>query len=252
MKIYPFLILSIFFIVSSASSCDKEKVLVDEPKEAFRDDFNGTTVDESLWTVATWNEHGGQTGRERVYVKDGYLHMIFKNDNGTFLSSAVQSKNEFLYGRWEARLKPSFVPGVLNSFYTIDWNDVGSGDGTKQEIDIEFLTQSFGKDKGEVHFAVHAEGLKSFNTNPDIVLDFNPSDDFHVWGFDVKPDKIEWFVDGKVLHTYYYTDHEVKITDPYQLKLNCWSQNGQWIQGPPPSGVECVYLIDWIRFIPYE
>ena len=252
MKIHQLLIISIFFIVLSASTCDKGKAPVEESKEVFQDDFNGDAIDESVWTIATWSEHGGQTGRERVYVKDGYLHMVFKNDNGTFLSSALQSNREFLFGRWEARLKPSSVPGVLNSFYTIDWNGVGSGDGTKQEIDIEFLTNSFGKNRGEVHFAVHAQGLKSFDTNPDIKLDFNPSDDFHVWGFDIKPDRIEWFVDEKILHTYHYKDHEVKITAPYQLKLNCWSQNGQWIQGPPPSGVECVYLIDWIRFTPYE
>lgn len=239
-------------VILGMLSCVKTSGIIKNQKEIFRDDFNGNTVNESVWEIATWSEHGGQTGRERVYVKDGYLHMIFKNDNGIFLSSALQSRKEFLYGRWEARLKPSSVPGVLNSFYTIDWNGEGSGDGTKQEIDIEFLTSSFGKDRGEVHVAVHAAGLKSFDTNPDIKLDFNPSDDFHVWGFDIKSDKIEWFVDGKILYTYYYDDNEVKITAPYQLKLNCWSQVGQWIQGPPPSGVECVYLIDWVRFTPYE
>lgn len=251
MRTYSYFIISMI-VVLGILSCGKSGGVIKNQKEIFRDDFNGNAVDESVWQIGTWNEHGGQTGRERVYVRDGYLHMIFKNDNGTFLSSALQSHKEFLYGRWEARLKPSSIPGVLNSFYTIDWNGAGSGDGTKQEIDIEFLTNSFKEDSGEVHFAVHAQGLKSFDTNPDIKLNFNPSDDFHVWGFDVKPDKIEWFVDGKILHTYYYNNHEVKITDPYQLKLNCWSQNGQWIQGPPPSGVECIYLIDWIRFIPYE
>ena len=220
---------------------------IEEPKGTFREDFNDATIDESSWTIADWKEHGGQTGTERCYVKDGYLHMVLLNNDGEILSSAIQTKQKFMYGRWEARIKPSSIPGVLNSFYTIDW---GGGSGTKQEIDIEFLTYSFGENTGEVHFAVHAKGLASFNTNPDIKLDFNPADDFHIWGFDIRPDRIEWFVDDEVLFTYLYSEHELKIDTPYQLKLNAWTQK-DWINGPPISGVKTEYLIDWIKFTPY-
>jgi hypothetical protein len=114
---------------------------------SLRDDFNASVIDASVWQVAGWAEHGGQTGAARCYAKDGFLTMEFLNDaayyaaHGLYLSSAIQTWGTFLYGRWEARLKPSNVPGVLNSFYTIDW---GAGSGTKQEIDIEFLTKSFG------------------------------------------------------------------------------------------------------------
>ncbi|MFP4243416.1 MAG: hypothetical protein ACLFTW_15720, partial [Chitinispirillaceae bacterium] len=52
------------------------------------------------------------------------------------------------------------TPGVLNSFYTIDRDNTtdnsSTSDGTKQEIDIELLTKSFGADSGEIHFALHA------------------------------------------------------------------------------------------------
>src|SRR5690554_399227 len=217
------------------------------PRGSFREDFSDATIDESIWTVADWREHGGQTDPGRCFLKDGYLHMVLLNDDGKILSSALQTKQEFMYGRWEARIKPSSIPGVLNSFYTIDW---GGGSGTKQEIDIEFLTSSFGQNKGEVHLAVHGGGLESFNTNPDIKLDFNPSDDFHIWGFDIGPDRIEWFVDDKVLLTYRYSEQEIKIDSPYQLKLNAWTQK-EWINGPPTSGVQTEYLIDWIEFTPY-
>ncbi len=222
--------------------------------EVFFDDFNGSGVETSVWQIATWKEHGGQTGTDRCYVSDGKLNMVFINDSQDgFLSAAIQTRNEFLYGRWEARLKVSDVPGVLNSFYTIDWDNTADNtsgsDGTKEEIDIEFLTYTFDNNEGEVHFAVHAEGLTSFNTNPDIALDFNPSDDFHVWGFDIQPDYIEWFVDDRVLLRYNYSEHDVSITSPYQLKLNVWSAVN-WINGPPTPDVESIYQIDWIRFTP--
>lgn len=175
--------------------------------------------------------------------------MVFRNDSVLgYLSAAIQTRETFLYGRWEARLKPSSVAGVLNSFYTIDW---GTGDGTKQEIDIEFLTFAFGEGAGKVHYAVHAEGHTSMNTNPDIDLNFNPSDDFHVYGFEITPEHIEWFVDDEVIHTYAYSENDITIDAPYQLKLNVWSAV-HWVNGPPPVDTDCVYQIDWIKFYPYE
>ncbi len=221
-RIYHSCLIS-FFLLTLVVSCKKDNNPPDS-KESFRDDFNGAAIDETVWQVATWTEHGGQTGKERCYTKDGCLNMKFINNNGTYLSSAIQTRKEFLYGRWEARLKPSNVAGVLNSFYTIDWDDTSTtdktDDGTKQEIDIEFLTFAFGDGKGKVHFAVHASGLQSFNTNPDVDLNFDPSASFHVWGFEITPAHIKWFVDETTLLTYNYGEHDVAITAPYQLKLN--------------------------------
>ena len=239
----------LIFSTSIFSACQETQI-----EDIFLEDFNNSSIDESIWTVAGWSEHGGQCSRERCYVEDGYLNMLLINDGGKILSSAIQTKQTFLYGKWEARLKPSSVPGVLNSFYTIDWDNETtseSNDGTKQEIDIEFLTFAFKENKGKVHFAVHGDGLKSFNTNPDIELDFNPSEDFHIWGFEITPEHIEWFVDGKTLLVYKYSENDVKINSPYMLKLNHWTQKN-WIQGPPESGVVCRYLIDWIKFTSKE
>ena len=212
---------------------------------SFVENFD-SAIDESVWQIATWVEES-ITSRDRCYVKDGYLNLIFKYVGGQNLGAAIQTRNTFLYGRWEARLKPSSVAGVLNSFYTIDW---GTGDGTKQEIDIEFLTFAFGSGTGKVHYAVHAEGLTSKETNPDIVLGFNPSDDFHIYGFEITPEHIQWLVDGVVFYTYTYSGNAITINAPYQLKLNVWSAV-TWVQGPPIADTDCVYQIDWIKFYPY-
>lgn len=223
--------------------------------DPFYESFDGE-IDTDVWLVATWIEHGGQTGPERCFTKDGHLNMRFVNDPSVpehYLSSAIETRREFYFGRWEARLKPSHVPGVLNSMYTIDWNDTsigGSGTGTKQEIDIEFLTHSFGGSEGEVHLAVHAEGEETWDTYPDVSLGFDPSDSFHVFGFEITPQHVAWFVDDQILFTYRYAEHDVAINSPYALKFNVWSQE-KWINGPPEPGVESTYLIDWVRFTPY-
>jgi hypothetical protein len=206
-----------------------------------------------VWQIATWVEHEGQTGVERCYTRDGILHLLLVNDpDEGYLSSAVQTRKEYYFGRWEFRGKPSAVPGVLNAFYTIDWNNTaagGSGSGTHQEIDIEFLSKSFGDGDGEVHYAVHATDRESWGTVPDIGLGFDPSEDFHVYGFEIAPEYIEWFVDERVLQRYTYSSRPVTITAPYQLKLNHWTRP-HWVGGPPTPGDTCDFQIDWVRFTP--
>lgn len=163
----------------------------------------------------------------------------------------MQSRSEFLYGRWTARLKPSSVPGALNSMFTMDWDDMTTpeddGDGTHQEIDVEFLTYTFGAGAGQVHFAVHRPGHSNHFVE-DVDLDFDPSADFHVWGFDILPDRIEWHVDGRVLAAFVYDD-TVSITGAYEMFFNAWTQES-WIHGPPAE--DAVYEVDWVRFQPYD
>src|SRR6056297_2639984 len=245
-----FFILSISFIFSATQAQVTEEAYYDKN---FYEDFDGP-IDDQIWQVLAGSEHGGDLSTDRVYVENGLLNMVFIYDSEKGnLGSAIQSRDEFLYGRWEASLKPTDVPGVLNSFYTIDWDntadDASGSDGTKQEIDIEFLSKSFKDDSGEIHLALHERGSKSFQTNPDIKFDFNPSADFHVYGFEVTPEYIEWFVDDTVIHRYTYEGNEIAVDAPYMLKLNFWSSE-RWIGGPPEADVECIYQIDWIKFTP--
>ena len=98
---------------------------------------------------------------------------------------------------------------------------------------------------------MHEAGKTSFNTNPDIKLDFDPSAEYHVWGFEITPERITWFVDGRNLLTYTYKGNPISINAPYTLKLNTWSQS-DWINGPPEPDTDCLYLIDWVRFTPLD
>jgi len=112
-----------------------------------------------------------------------WFALEFQFSSARRLAISMARRDQYCFGRWEARRKPSNVPGMLNSMFTIDWDDVmasGDGDGTTQEIDIEFLTYAFTGTDSKVHFALHAAGHPSANTRPDIQLGFDPSADFHV------------------------------------------------------------------------
>ncbi len=256
-----FIRLSVFFVLLcmllSFSACggnsknNKEK-LSNGP--SFYDGFDTDKIDETVWRIATWAEHSGQTGRDRCYVEDGVLHLVFENDSAKgFLSAAIETKQEFLYGRWEARMKIADLPRICNAMYTIDWNDItndsSGSDGTKQEIDIEFLTRQ----TNMVNFAIHHQNIPadSFRV-PDLALDLDPAKDFHVWGFDITPERVQWFVDGKVLKTYTYSGNPIKINATYTFKFNTWSGVAWVTEGvAPPKDTPGHFLIDWVKFTPY-
>ncbi|MFP4662329.1 MAG: family 16 glycosylhydrolase [Halanaerobiales bacterium] len=244
---------------------DKDKIITavfvednEEPEPDdydFFDNFDGDSVDTSKWLVAGWVEHGGQTSRDRVYTEDGKLVMVFEydtdyyNENGLYKSSAMQTRrDDFRYGRWEARLKAVETDGVLPTMYTIDWRDESIR--TCQEIDIELVSTNIGDDYSEVHLALHGKDFKSWST--DIELPFNPAADYHIWGFDITEDRVQWFVDDIILYEYFYDDKTGVIDAPYTLKFNFWSNAGHWIQGPPVENTEIYYNIDWVRFTSYE
>lgn len=219
---------------------------------SFEDNFEpGWVPGEHHWRIATWRQNGTKMGKDRVKViEPGYLTQTVLAGK-PFRGGSMQSTREFSYGRWIARVKPSSVPGVLNSIFTKDWDDLTTpepdNDGRKAEVDIEFVTKTFGDGEGEVHLAVHLLKHRPL-WHVDIPLDFNPSDDFYEWGFDILPDRCVWHVNGKVLYTWEYTE-EHRVDPGYEFFFNSWTR-GKWIEGPPKE--DAVYEIDWVRFYPLK
>jgi beta-glucanase (GH16 family) len=216
----------------------------------FEDDFlPGWEKNQKAWSVATWMQNKTQMAPERCATDGQGLLVQTVKAGDPALGGSLESKGEWRYGRWVGRIKPAAVGGALNSFFTIDWDDhttEAKNDGTKLEIDIEFVTANFGPGKGQVEFAVHHLGdKKSFGKVVD--LDFNPSDDFHVWGFDILPDGITWHVDGKVLHEYKCPAGETIPDIRHELFMNSWTAQ-KWVKGPPKADAK--YYIDWVKFYP--
>lgn len=217
---------------------------------SFADDFApGWPTQRELWQVATWKQNGTQMAPERCRVDaDGFLMQTVLAGK-PFLGGSVQSKREFGFGRWIARVRPSAVPGVLNSIFTKDWDDLKTpqptNDGNKGEVDIEFLTSTFAPGAGEVHLAIHLKDRPN-HWELNVPLDFNPSDAFHDWGFDILPDRVVWHVDGRIIGTWAYTP-EFRIEPGYEFFFNSWTME-KWIKGPPATQAD--YRIDWVKFFP--
>lgn len=223
-----------------------------EETPSFFDDFSaGWEQSQKDWRVATWKQNGTQMSPERCKT-DGNGLMIQTVLKGVPKSGgSMQTGREYPYGRWVARVKPSSVRGVLNSIFTKDWDDLKTpepdNDGRGGEVDIEFLTYTFGRKTGQVHLAIHTKDRPNYFER-NTPLSFNPSDDFHEWGFDILPDRVIWHVDGKVLEEFRYPSKGF-IEPDYEFFFNSWTQ-GKWINGPAPEDAH--YQIDWVKFFPLK
>lgn len=175
------------------------------------DEFNGTTLDESVWNYNTggggWgnNELQYYTNRpENIRVANGCLVIEAKKenyDNREYTSARIYSKGKksFLYGRMEARIKFPGGVGTWPAFWmmgeTGSWPKCG-------EIDI---MEHVGFLDNRASFALHTQeknGTNGRNWHGVHYFDYPLSEDFHVYGVEwcqeeeSGKDCIRFFVDG--------------------------------------------------------
>ncbi len=219
---------------------------------SFQDDFGPDwEATQKQWQVATWKQNGAEMSPDRCKTDGKGILTQTVLPGEPFRGGSLQSALEFPYGRWEARLKPSSVAGVNNSFFTKDWDDLAApgnkhnAKGKQAEVDMEFLTYTFHPGGGKVHLAIHLQNQPNYFV-VEQEIGFNPSDDFHVWGMDILPDRVVWRVDGRTLKSYIYP--RKGLVDPnYEMFFNSWTKQ-KWIHGPPSR--TATYEIDWVKFYP--
>lgn len=180
--------------------------------------------------------HNGQAG--------GYLNLISRAN--TYSGAEIQTQGNTggpKYGYYETRMKVTPTPGVCDSFFWIGANYTGG------EIDVEFLTDESWigtPDKGIVHFSVHNAG-NTLNAHRAYDLDFNPSLDFHRYGWLWTPDILAFTVDGAVVWVLPSSfDITTNIASSGYIMANTWTGQQGWGGGPPTSDATTVY--DWMRY----
>lgn len=118
---------------------------------------------------------------EPVVFNDNVLLTMPKDSVGTLLSSTVY----MWYGNVKARFKTSRGAGVITAF--ILFSDV------KDEIDYEFV----GTELGDAQTNYYFQGITNYENSENITLS-DTFANFHDYEIRWTPDKIEWWVDGKM------------------------------------------------------
>lgn len=245
------------------SSCDDNAIESPEWQLVWKDEFDGPagqSPDASKWTYDIGTDWGNQqleydTDRpENVSVDgNGNLAIVARRESfagSAFTSARITTKDLFeqAYGRFEARIKMPWGPGIWPAFWLlganideVEWPQCG-------EIDV---MEYRGQEPNLIHGSVHGPGYsggeavtKSFGFEKDRF-----DVDFHVFAIEWGEDYIRYFVD----ETLYFEvepedlDGEWVYDHEFYIILNV-AVGGNYV-GFPTSDTPFpqTMLVDWVK-----
>lgn len=185
------------------------------------DTANWRTMPPNLF--ATWSFKS-----ENATVEDGILNLTLKEERHKvgekqlyFTSGILISKEKMTYGYYEAKIKGADLwPGCCPAFWLYSTNDIKDIEPQEanaisyNEIDIIEL-QQIAKDKNMLACNMHIMALKDkgngelgnsflsagmypkMGRNEFFAPEFNAEDDFHLYGAEVRPDSVVFYIDNR-------------------------------------------------------
>lgn len=222
------------------------------------DEFNDATINPANWVFEIGNKDGWGNNELQSYTSrpvnattdKGNLLIIARKEyyGGRSYTSArmkTQGKQEFTYGKIEARIKAPVGQGLWPAFWTLGANINQSEVGWPKcgEIDIfEHVSNS-----SNVHGTVHWDSNGHAEYGGDTPCDVTQ---FHVYGIEWDARAIKWFVDGKKFHEINITNnvgstHEFHM--PHFLLLNL-AVGGNWPGNPDATtAFPDTMFVDYVR-----
>lgn len=219
-------------------------------------DAAGPTIDEQFSTWQQGSSHnpagnlringdwmgsgGNMMRRANVEVSNGAAVLTSRANqkSGAELQSAKE--RPLGTGYYEASIKMSATPGVLNGFFFISENY------RAPEVDIEVRSRDNGSGKQHrVFYSVHfANGGHRYMEVP---LAFDPAQGHHTYGFLLGGNSITFYVDGRQTHqwTGLPTNLGAPSTPKGHMMVNSWAQGSDWT-GPLPTQ-DARTSVNWMR-----
>ena len=176
--------------------------VLENPLElVWSDEFDGAELNLENWSIemgdgcpdlCVWGNNENQIYTDTDHrLEDGFLIISAKNDN-RYTSTRIISKGkqEFQYGRFEARIKVPSGVGLWPAFWALGndidknpWPDFG-------EIDI---MECVGREPGQIFNSVHTRSSYRNTVNTKITSAPNVEDDFHVFSMEWTLSSIQFF-----------------------------------------------------------
>jgi beta-glucanase (GH16 family) len=133
------------------------------------------------------------------WVENGYLTIQAQEESPGFYTSArlrTRYKQDFRYGRMEAKIKVPHGGGMWPAFWMMPTDDVYGIWAASGEIDIMETSNGTNIVGGALHFGgqwpdnTYISGAYDGDGNTDF------SQDFHVYALEWEADQMRWYVDG--------------------------------------------------------
>jgi beta-glucanase (GH16 family) len=199
------LLLSLAAVLGCSTAPDRPWVL------AWEDDFTGAAgalPNQANWRFDVGTDWGNaqleyDTDRASNASLDGAGHLVITARQESFQGRAytsaritTQGKQEFKYGRFEARIKLPSGRGIWPAFWLLGANVGTVGWPQSGEIDI---MEYRGQEPNVVHGSLHGPGYSAGNAlTRRYVLETARFDaDYHDFAVEWDEDQIKWQVDGK-------------------------------------------------------
>ncbi len=211
---------------------------------AFFDGFD--RLDRQRWFISDgWSNGAHQNctwSRGAVSVSGGTARLQFQpatQPQAPHLCSEIQTKMRYGHGTYEARLKTDRGSGLNAAFFTY----IGPvHKEPHEEIDVEILT----RDPSRVQFNTYHRGVSA---NAALIPLPQPTDaGFQTFAFRWQPDRIEWFVNGVLMH-----EETQNIPDRTQkIYFSHWGTDTltDWMGVFAPPAAPLDLTVDWVAFTP--
>ena len=145
-----------------------------------------------------------------------------------FSAAAISSRSSFLFGRFEATLQATNVPGLVTGFFL-------HRDSPRQEIDVEILGNRPDQLLVNVFYNPGTDGAKfdyGYRGTPAIIkLGFDASKALHQFTIEWDSCEIRWFVDQKLVHHRATWDPTPIPHLPMTLHVNTWPTRSRELAG---------------------
>lgn len=230
----------------------------------WKDEFDGTSLDATVWNYETGNGSGGWGNNELEYYTNSTKNTFVSNGNliiearkesisGFNYTSArltTQTKKAFTYGRVDIRAKLPKGKGIWPALWMLGSNIGTVGWPASGEIDImELLGHEINKSYGTLHYgasgATHGSKGNSYTLSGT-----NFYDQFHVFSMDWKQDEIKLYVDNNL----YLTVTKADVgTSPYPFNAPFFfifnvAVGGNWPGSPDASTTfPQRMIVDYVR-----
>lgn len=155
-----------------------------------------------------------------------------------------RTKEAYLYGRFEVRMKPANVEGMLSSFFTyFDGTPDDPWANSKwNEVDLEIL----GRYDDNIQFNTITPGQTNHVSH--YPMSSPPNLDYHTYAFEWTPDYVAWFVDDvEVLRQ--TGNHISTLFRPQKIMMNVWNPLfPNWAGTLNRASLPAFAYYDWVSY----
>lgn len=177
-----------------------------------------------------------------------------ETSNYKFYGAELYSKDHFMYGKFEAKMKMAFAPGCISSMFLYYDNSYRGGSEIWNEIDIEVIGK---QPNGFQSNIITGKAGAQITTEKIHTFADSIASDFHIYTIEWTPDYVAWYFDGDLVRKSDSSNDTKKqvsaLVKEQSLRFNLWSSKSvAWVGKLNEKDIPIEQEIDYIKVYDYN